>query len=263
MHDVDSSARLNVNKRGVVVDIELEAPAEALGEVEENVRSEEQLLRVPAAYLSGDASRPLIAHDAQGNAYSYVLRPMMYSVVLILLQEALERMAFYGVSNTIAPFLEGHYGTWNPGYSLAQALSLSSTTTALASTMPFVGALLADSVLGCYWTIVIFGVIAYLPGLLLIALSAKPYALGEEFNVPALLVGLLGLYPLGAGALKSCVNVFGAQQFHPVVQREQIKTYYVLFYGKSRPRHTRDDVFFLGSSSDHSRLRCARSDEKA
>jgi hypothetical protein len=43
-------------------------------------------------------------------------------------------------------------------------------------------------------------------------------------NVPALLVGLLGLYPLGAGALKSCVNVFGAQRFHPVVQRDQIKT---------------------------------------
>jgi POT family proton-dependent oligopeptide transporter len=236
MTDIDSSARLNLDiKQGGVVDIELEAPAEGSGELDENVHSEEQLSRVPAAYLSGDAARPLVAHDAHGHAYSYVLRPMMYSVVLILLQEALERMAYYGVSNTIAPWLQGEYSQWNANFSSAQALSLSGTTAAMTGSMPFVGALMADSLIGCYWTIVIFGVMAYLPGLLLIALSAKPYALGATFNTPALLAGLLVLYPLGAGALKSCVNVFGAQQFHPVMQREQIKTYYVLFYGKSAP----------------------------
>ncbi len=35
---------------------------------------------------------------------------------------------------------------------------------------------------------------------------------------------------LGLGAIRVCVNVLGAQQFHPVLQRRQIKSYYVNFY---------------------------------
>jgi dipeptide/tripeptide permease len=66
--------------------------------------------------------------------------------------------------------------------------------------------------------------------LILIALTANPGLLGETFNTTALTVGLLVLYPLGAGGIKSIVNVFGAKQYHPLLQSAQVEVYYVRFY---------------------------------
>lgn len=76
-----------------------------------------------------------------------------------------------------------------------------------------------------------FGVsVFYLPGLLLISLTTFPYLLGPTFNLSVLKAGLLGLMPTGAGFIKPIVNVFGAKQFHPVVQSSLIEPYYVNFY---------------------------------
>jgi len=61
-------------------------------------------------------------------------------------------------------------------------------------------------------------------------MSTVPGLLGESFDATALLVGLLFFYPVGAGAIKSVVNIFGAKQFHPVLQKQQISSYYVSFY---------------------------------
>ena len=73
------------------------------------------------------------------------------------------------------------------------ASSYVSISTAVAYTMPFVGAFLADSLLGDYWAILFGAVVFYLPGLLLITLSTVPYLLGESFNKRALSLGLLGI----------------------------------------------------------------------
>lgn len=43
-------------------------------------------------------------------------------------------------------------------------------------------------------------------------------------------MGLLGLWPIGTGIVKSIVNVFGAKQFHPLLQSSMIESYYVKFY---------------------------------
>jgi hypothetical protein len=96
--------------------------------------------------------------------------------------------------------------------------------------MPFVGAFLADSLLGDYWSIIFGAVVFYLPGLLLITLSTVPHLLGETFNKSALSLGLLVLWPTGTGIVKSIVNVFGAKQFHPLLQSSLIESYYVNFY---------------------------------
>jgi len=53
---------------------------------------------------------------------------------------------------------------------------------------------------------------------------------GEEFNTDLLTIGVLFLWPLGTGMIKSIVNVFGAKQFHPVLQSSLIESYYVSFY---------------------------------
>ena len=71
----------------------------------------------------------------------------------------------------------------------------------------------------------------YLPGLLLILASSVPHFWGQEtFNRTALSIGLLGLWPIGTGIVKSIVNVFGAKQFHPLLQSSLIESYYVKFY---------------------------------
>ena len=65
---------------------------------------------------------------------------------------------------------------------------------------------------------------------MLIALSTIPELLGQVFNASALRWGLLVLWPIGTGTVKACVNVFGAKQFHPILQSSLIESYYVNFY---------------------------------
>ena len=169
--------------------------------------------------------RPLIY-----NSNRYALNPLRYSVFFILIIEALERFSYYGLVYTQTPFLTGVYDAgWNAGMSAIQASAVVAASTAIAFTAPFLGAWLADGIMGDYWVIVVGLLALYIPGTILIALSTT-HLVGETFNVTALLVGLLFFYPVGAGAIKSVVNVFGAKQFHPVLQRQQISSYYVSFY---------------------------------
>lgn len=110
------------------------------------------------------------------------------------------------------------------------ASSYVSISTAVAYTTPFLGAILADNLLGEYMTILLGSIICYIPGLLLIALTTIPQFLGQEFNHSAIRWGLLILWPMGTGTVKACVNVFGAKQFHPILQSSFIESYYVNFY---------------------------------
>ena len=130
---------------------------------------------------------------------------------------------------------------WNPGMTDVQAASFTSASIGIAYSAPFIGGIVADGVLGDYWSIM-FGVCAlYIPGLILIALTtfpelvswmassmshlvstlwlthslSLPSQLGSAFNTNALKAGLLVLMPIGTGFIKPVVNVFGAKQFHP------------------------------------------------
>jgi dipeptide/tripeptide permease len=196
-----------------------------------NVGSEEQLAGLPDVCLSGNKERPLRHVTEKGEVNHYHLQPMFYSVIFILLVELFERFAFYGINYTQTSFLTGKYDEdWNAGMSAVDASSYVSISTAVAYTMPFVGAFLADSLLGDYWSILFGSLFLYIPGLMLITLSTVPGLLGETFNKGALAFGLLFLWPAGTGVVKSIVNVFGARQFHPLLQSSLIESYYVKFY---------------------------------
>ena len=110
------------------------------------------------------------------------------------------------------------------------ASSYVSISTAVAYTTPFFGAILADNLLGEYMTILLGSILCYIPGLTLIALTTIPQFLGHTFNHSAIRWGLLVLWPMGTGTVKACVNVFGAKQFHPILQSSFIESYYVNFY---------------------------------
>lgn len=186
---------------------------------------------LPQDFLSLDPERPLLHIDEKGNEYKYFLEPMKMSVIFILFVEMLERFSFYGINYTTTAYLTGAYNEfWNADMSSIVASSYVSISTAVAYTTPFLGALLADNLLGEYMTILLGTLFCYIPGLLLIALTTIPQLLGEEFNHSAIRWGLLGLWPVGTGAVKACVNVFGAKQFHPILQSSLIESYYVNFY---------------------------------
>lgn len=195
-----------------------------------NVEYEDQLTSLPEECRSNDAKRPLRHVDVHGNESTYVLRPIRV-VWLILIVEAMERFAYYGVYYTQTLYLTGVYNEdWNAGLSSIEAASYVSMSTAIAYTTPFMGAWLADAVLGDYWTIAIAGSTLYLPGLALMALTSVPHLLGDTFNRSALILSLFILWPAGAGSIKSVVNIFGAKQFQPLLQRDAIESYYVHFY---------------------------------
>ena len=196
-----------------------------------NVCKPEQLSLLPDECLSGDKDRPLRHVTEFGVDTLHALSPMTYSVLFILIVELLERFAFYGINYTQTSFLTGAYDEhWNAGMHAVEASTYVSVSVAVAYTTPFLGAFLADSVLGDYWSILCGSLFFYLPGLVLIALTTIPGCLGTTFNTTALRIGLLGLWPIGTGILKSIVNVFGARQFHPLLQASLIESYYVQFY---------------------------------
>ena len=196
-----------------------------------NISTIKQLKHIPSACLSTNKSRPLRHVNEKGDVTTYALRPMFYSVIFILLIELLERFSFYGVQYTQTSFLTGVYDDeWNAGMTSVGASTYVSISTAVAYTMPFVGAILADSIFGDYWSILVGAIVLYIPGLVLITMSTVPGLLGETFNKQLLALGLLVLWPTGTGVVKSIVNVFGAKQFHPLLQSSLIESYYVNFY---------------------------------
>eukprot|EP00522_Entomoneis_paludosa_P005306 CAMPEP_0172471430 /NCGR_PEP_ID=MMETSP1065-20121228/67812_1 /TAXON_ID=265537 /ORGANISM="Amphiprora paludosa, Strain CCMP125" /LENGTH=496 /DNA_ID=CAMNT_0013229525 /DNA_START=561 /DNA_END=2051 /DNA_ORIENTATION=- len=100
----------------------------------------------------------------------------------------------------------------------------------IAYSTPFLGAFMADVLWGDYIT-TLFGLFVFtIPGVLLLALTTIPHFLGEEFHESLLKIGVLFLWPLGTGVIKSTINVFGAKQHHPVLQSTLIGSYYVNFY---------------------------------
>lgn len=214
-------------------------------ELPNNVSRIEQLDALPRVCLNQNPKtkkdRPLRHVDENGNVSTYSLSPMTYSVIFILLVELLERFSFYGVNYTMTSFLTGAYDDrkdhfdeserWNADMSAIQASSMVSISTAIAYSMPFFGAVLADVFLGDYKAMLVGSICFYLPGLLLILSSSVPHLWGlERFSRKALCTGLLFLWPVGTGIVKSIVNVFGAKQFHPLLQSSLIESYYVKFY---------------------------------
>ena len=192
-----------------------------------NVDKKEMLELLPPECKSGDPKRPLRHVDDRGQVSHYALQPLFYCVLLILAVECFERFSFYSICYTQTMYLTGVYNAdWNAGLTSVDAASFVAISTAVAYTTTFVGATLADVVWGEYTTILVGALGLYIPGLLLLALTTVPYLLGQEFNHTLLSLALLLLWPLGTGIVKSTVNVFGAKNFHPLLQSALIERYY-------------------------------------
>lgn len=173
-----------------------------------NICEESQLSTLPEECLNkDDLERPLRHVDDLGNEYKYSLSPMLYSVINILMVEMFERFSFYSICYTMTLYLTGAYNEdWNAGFASVKAASFVSVSTMVAYSTPFVGAFLADSLLGEYKSILLGLLVFYIPGVLIIMLTTIPHLLGEEFNDKLLTLAVLCMWPMGTGIVKSIVN---------------------------------------------------------
>lgn len=96
----------------------------------------------------------------------------------------------------------------------------------LAYFFPLLGAIISDSFLGKFRTILYVSMI-YAAGSVLLALSsAEPIGLPQkEFSILSLL-----LIAIGTGGIKPCVSAFGGDQFKLPQQEAQLGLFFSLFY---------------------------------
>ncbi|KAG8376997.1 hypothetical protein BUALT_Bualt09G0122400 [Buddleja alternifolia] len=142
----------------------------------------------------------------------------------ILVTECCERLAYYGMSTNLVNYLITRLGQGN--------VTASNNVTNWSGTCyitPLIGAFLADSYMGRYWTIATFSTI-YVIGMALLTLSAAVPGLKPEChdNVcnpttsqTATFFISLYLIALGTGGIKPCVSSFGADQFDDNDEKEK------------------------------------------
>ncbi|XP_057772446.1 protein NRT1/ PTR FAMILY 8.1-like [Salvia miltiorrhiza] len=154
----------------------------------------------------------------------------------ILGNECCERLAYYGMSSNLFLYFTNQLNQHN-----AVASKNLSNWSGTCYVMPLIGAFLADSYLGRYWTIATFSII-YVIGMTLLTLSAaapglRPtcrekddcYATGSQ---TAVCFAALYLVALGTGGIKPCVSSYGADQFDDAdeVERGHKGSFFNWFY---------------------------------
>lgn len=170
--------------------------------------------------------------DTVDGAVDYKGRPVIRSSTggwraasFIIGVEMGERFAYYGISSNLISYLTGPLHQ-----SVAAAAANVNTWSGVASMVPLLGAFIADSYVGRYWTI-LFSSFLYILGLGLLTLSAtlpalrppacETHTFGASYcPSPApyqVLFFFLSLYlvALAQGGHKPCVQAFGADQFDP------------------------------------------------
>ncbi|WCJ42923.1 Major facilitator superfamily protein [Euphorbia peplus] len=143
----------------------------------------------------------------------------------IIGNECCERLAYYGMSSNLVLYFKDILNQSN-----ATASKNNSDWSGTCYTTPLIGAFLADSYLGRYWTIAIFSMI-YVVGMTLLALSAsvpglKPRCYAKNDCDPtqvqsATFFVALYLIALGTGGIKPCVSSYGADQFDDTDETEK------------------------------------------
>ncbi|KAF8652421.1 hypothetical protein HU200_062751 [Digitaria exilis] len=140
--------------------------------------------------------------------------------------EAFERMAFYGVASNLVVYLT----TQLREETVPSVRNVNNWTGAVWMT-PIVGAYIADTFLGRFWTFTISSLI-YLAGMLLITLAVSVKSLHPQCTPDggcaaatrgqvAFFYGALYTMAIGAGGTKPNISTFGADQFDDFDARER------------------------------------------
>ncbi|CAN6305662.1 unnamed protein product [Urochloa humidicola] len=133
------------------------------------------------------------------------------SCFLILGTEFVECFVFFGVAKNLVTYLTGELRESN-----VDAAKNVSTWIGTCFFTPVIGAFLADTYWGRYWTLVIF-LLIYTVGMLTLTASASLPLLMDSLHNSGIrhVLVYLGLYvvALGEGGIKPCTSALGADQF--------------------------------------------------
>lgn len=172
--------------------------------------------------------RQFVTWESRGTSYQFSNNPMRNCVWIILVLRAVQQGLTFGMLFINPGFLTGAYNSsWSPGFSSSKANTFITGTQGLNSTLPFLIALVADFLIGDYWVILLLLIVFFLPGILLITLSAWPYQLGDTFPMHLYRVGFQILFTIGNGGIDTIVDIFGGKQFHPILHTHLLDSYFV------------------------------------
>ncbi|XP_055915649.1 peptide transporter family 1 isoform X1 [Eupeodes corollae] len=147
--------------------------------------------------------------------------PYPKSVGFIISNEFCERFNYYGMRTILVLYLNRELG-----YSTDSSTVIFHIFTMFVYFLCILGAILADSLLGKFKTILYLSMV-YVCGSVLVTLGAVP-----TWHLPATTFTMLGLalIALGSGGIKPCVSAFGGDQFKMPEQVKQAATFFSLYY---------------------------------
>ncbi|XP_053950502.1 peptide transporter family 1 isoform X1 [Anastrepha ludens] len=161
--------------------------------------------------------------EREQNKNQVKTRPTEYpkSVAFIISNEFCERFNYYGLRTILVLYL-----TTKLHYDKDTATVLFHVFSMLVYLFPLVGAIVADSWLGKFRTILYLSMVYALGGVI-VSLGAVPL-----LHLPVKEITILGLtlIALGTGGIKPCVSAFGGDQFRMPEQAKQLATFFSLFY---------------------------------
>ncbi|KAM9820908.1 solute carrier family 15 member 1b [Neosynchiropus ocellatus] len=153
------------------------------------------------------------------------------SIFFIVVNEFCERFSYYGMRAVLVLYFK-YFLKWDDDL----ATTIYHTFVALCYLTPILGAIIADSWLGKFKTIVYLSIV-YALGQVIVAVSAIHDITDADrdgspddltLHVALSMVGLV-LIALGTGGIKPCVAAFGGDQFEDH-QEKQRSTFFSIFY---------------------------------
>ncbi|XP_023787046.1 solute carrier family 15 member 2 [Cyanistes caeruleus] len=161
------------------------------------------------------------------------------SIAFIVVNEFCERFSYYGMRAVLTLYFLSFFH-WDENLSTAVYHAFS----ALCYFTPVIGAIMADSWLGKYKTIIYLSIV-YVVGHLIKSVGAIPSLGNQAVHVVLSMVGLF-LIALGTGGIKPCVSAFGGDQFEEEHTSERSKFFSIFGVVSSR---CNDLLLFLTSFS--------------
>ncbi|XP_070832395.1 solute carrier family 15 member 2 [Chaetodon trifascialis] len=144
------------------------------------------------------------------------------SICFIVVNEFCERFSYYGMKALLTLYFIT-YLHWDKDLSTAVYHAFSS----LCYFTPILGAIIADSWLGKFKTIIYLSII-YVIGHVVKSVGAIPTVGNTEVHIALSMLGLI-LIALGTGGIKPCVAAFGGDQFDEESNKERQK-FFSIFY---------------------------------
>ncbi|NWS79708.1 S15A1 protein, partial [Toxostoma redivivum] len=149
------------------------------------------------------------------------------SIFFIVINEFCERFSYYGMKAVLTLYFT-RFLHWEDNF----ATAIYHTFVALCYLTPILGAIIADSWLGKFKTILYLSIV-YAIGQTVLSVGSISELTGGSGNnlAPNIALSMIGLIliALGTGGIKPCVSAFGGDQFEEDQERQRA-TFFSLFY---------------------------------